>query len=291
MSIRDLKFSFTPVPTTFMYLMDSDCYKAMALLIHFESYWKSNNKLNNGYFTKTIGEIKDALFMGNEKDARLTIEALYRSKLINVYATDGKRSPLLIRLNWYKINEVAKMSIKEIQEFETPIVKLRRDETLTYCQHKVEDKNEIDNNLNTECTPTIYNTENKERIEKEIEEKEDNFSSRFANDDESELKVSKPFNDNPDTENSEQVPLDTNAKKQMIEAVRHNLYSIAFREISNSETITQEDEIYQDTINIIMRYNACERQKAISKYNYLIQGYRDGITKELEKESMQAVSC
>lgn len=279
MNRKDLNYSFTPVPTTFMYLMDSDCYKAMALLMHYESYWKSNGKLVNGFFTKSIGEIKDCLLMANEKDARLTIEALFRSKLIDVYATDGRRSPLRIKLNWDKIMELANKSIKEIQEFETPIVKLKRNENLTYCQQKVEDMNGIDDNLSTKCTPTIDNLDNIDIIEKEKDEKESlssslsSFSSSFS----SEEQVKESFNPDDNQEDSIQETEDEE-NEEWFDEVQEYIRTNALREL-RGETITKEDDNFQKSILMLMEYDNFKRRDAIDLYNDLLHRYKDSFRK------------
>ena len=281
MNRKDLNYSFTPVPTTFMYLMDSDCYKAMALLMHYESYWKSNGKLVNGFFTKSIGEIKDCLLMANEKDARLTIEALFRSKLIDVYATDGRRSPLRIRLNWDKIMELANKSIKEIQEFETPIVKLKRNENLTYCQQKVEDMNGIDDNLSTNCTPTLYRLENTEIIEKEKDKKESLSSSSslssFSSSLSSEEQVQESFNPDDNQEDSTQETEDEE-DEEWFDEVTEYIRTNAFREL-RGETITKEDENFQKSIRMLMEYDNFSRKEAIEVYNEILHRFKDSFRK------------
>ena len=279
MNIRDLTFPFTPVPITFPYLMDSDCLKAMTLLIQEESYWDSKGKLSNGYFYKSVKEIKDALFMKNEKDARLTIEALYRSNLIHVIATDGKRSTLRIKLNWNRIEELAGLSLREIQTFESPIVKLRRDETLTYCQHIVEDVNEKDDNLSTKCTPTINNLDNIDIIEKEKEKKESlssslsSFSSSFS----SEEQEQESFNPDDSQEYSTQETEDEEDEKwfdEVTEYIRTN----AFREL-RGETITKEDENFQKSIRMLMEYDNFSRKEAIEVYNEILHRFKDTFRK------------
>lgn len=289
MNYKDLNYSFTPVPTTFLYLMDSDCYKAMSLLMQEESYWKTKERLSHGYFYKSMEEIKNVLSMKNEKDARLTIEALYRRQLIDVLATDGKRQPLKIKLNWSKINEYATMSITDILKFETPIAKLKRDETLTYCQHLVEVTDENEAHLDTICTPTINNIENKENIDKEKIEKESSYSLSSSNNTKV-VQVLKPYKSEANTETQEQATTDTNDKQDVIGAIRHNLLTIVYEEMSNGETICEEDALFQETLRLIMFYYGCEKRQALVHFNRLIPGYRKGVSEHIGKENSQ-VSC
>ena len=131
-----------------MWALDSDCWKAICILIDKENYWKSRSKVFNGYFTLSVEELAEHLRLKNKKDARLTLEALYRAGLIDVKAESGKRMGAKIKINWEVING------EDIDWVE----KLPRDAKITYC----EDTKRLAESTN--CTPTL---------EKEIEIEKD----------------------------------------------------------------------------------------------------------------------
>jgi hypothetical protein len=74
-------------------------------MIYKESYWKSQNRTFNDYFTLSVDEFATYLHIKNKKDARLTLEALYRAGLIDIKAQDGIRLAAKVKLNWDKIKD------------------------------------------------------------------------------------------------------------------------------------------------------------------------------------------
>lgn len=292
MSIMTAKdtYSFTSIPTTLIYLMDNYCLKAMALFIQEESYWKSKGRLENGFFYKPINEISEVLFLQKKQDARRTIEALYRRSLIDVRANNGKKSTMKIRLNWDKIREYANMSIRDIQLFESPIVKLSRAETLTYCQSDdTVFEDELEYKLEPNCPPTIDNKDNKNNIDKKKEEKEETSSSissalsssysvsssiSTSSLDCDMIQEHQSFKPDDNTSSSSQES-ETDEDKQLDEIIR-NITINAQREV-NGDKITKDDENFQATITMIMEYSEVDRKEAIEKYNELLHEYKDDI--------------
>ena len=155
---------FIKVPTNLIYMLDCNCLKLMAILIQKESYWENKGKLEDGWFVKTISEIKKELECANTKDVRCVIQALVDSGLVSVTAYERKKMSARFRINWDKVNELNEISLYDMNEFDfEPIRKLSRKSKTTY-------------NKNTKCTPespqsstictsTIANKDNIEKID------------------------------------------------------------------------------------------------------------------------------
>lgn len=156
-------YSYVQVPTNLLYLLDSYCYHTIALLIQEESYWKSKGKLSNGYFIKPIEEISNILGFANDKDTRLTLEALYRAGFIRIQTEIGKRKPAKFSICWDKIEMLAEKTITDILKFEEKISKLGRKELITYCS--TEPDTNCHTKCSTNCTPTIDNIDKTDNIE------------------------------------------------------------------------------------------------------------------------------
>lgn len=150
---KKIDYQFVPGPINLMWALDNDCWKAICILIDKENYWKSRSKVFNGYFTMSIEELAEHLRLKNKKDARLTLEAMYRAGIIDVKAENGKRLGAKIKINWDKITS------EEIDWVE----KLPRDAKITYC----EDTDCAETSTN--CTPTLEIEKNRTDIEKNIE--------------------------------------------------------------------------------------------------------------------------
>lgn len=152
---KKIDYQFVPGPINLMWALDNDCWKAICILIDKENYWKSRSKVFNGYFTMSIEELAEHLRLKNKKDARLTLEAMYRAGIIDVNAENGKRLGAKIKINWDIITN------EEIDWVE----KLPRDAKITYC----EDANCAETSTN--CTPTLEIEQNRTDtdIEKDIE--------------------------------------------------------------------------------------------------------------------------
>ena len=179
-----INYSFTAIPTNLIYLLDNDCYKLMSILIQKETYWKNNNRLNNGYFIKSISELNEELGMKNKKDVRLTIEALYRANLVDIIATPKVYHTAQFRINWNELEKIATTNLFDLIEFNQKIERLDRDETITYLSNKGTEVGtecttiinntamgtEVGTEVGTECTTTIdniNNIDNKNNINKE----------------------------------------------------------------------------------------------------------------------------
>lgn len=60
--------NFVPIPTNLIYMLYCDCLKVLAILIQKESYWDNKGKLKDGWFVKSISELKAELGCANTKD-------------------------------------------------------------------------------------------------------------------------------------------------------------------------------------------------------------------------------
>lgn len=150
---KKIDYQFVPGPINLLWALDNDCWKAICILIDKENYWKSRSKVFNGYFTLSVEELAEHLRLKNKKDARLTLEAMYRAGIIDVKAESGKRLGAKIKINWDKITS------EEIDWVE----KLPRDAKITYC----EDTDCAETSTN--CTPTLEIEKNRTDIEKDID--------------------------------------------------------------------------------------------------------------------------
>ena len=157
---KRIDYQFVPVPTELLFALDPYCLKAIAVMIDKESYWKSRSKVCNGYFTLSVEELAECLCLENRKDARLTLEALYRAGLIDVKAEAGKRLGAKVKLNWDEMKK---------ERFEA-IEKLPRSESITYCTESggttggTADGTTYGTTDDTNCTATL---EQEIEIEKE----------------------------------------------------------------------------------------------------------------------------
>jgi hypothetical protein len=174
-----IPYQFTANPLNLMFILDSDCLKILNLLIQEESYWKSKGKLVDNYFFKSINDLKDDMFMSNDQDVRLTLEALYINELIDIIPQGEQHKASQFKLNLEKINEIDKLSITEVKKFFPRICKLRRGTKCTYVDRV--DVGSIEqgvHKLSTNCTltstPKLDNIDksnkidNKDKIENNI---------------------------------------------------------------------------------------------------------------------------
>ena len=121
---KKIDYQFVPVPTELAFALDPYCLKAITVMMDKENYWKSRSKLFQGYFTLSVEELAEYLCLENRKDARLTLEALYRAGLIDVKTETGKRFGAKVKLNWDEMKK---------DRLPNSIEKLPRTESLTYC--------------------------------------------------------------------------------------------------------------------------------------------------------------
>ena len=170
-AVSTINYQFTAIPTNFIYLMDNDCFKLFSILLQKETYWNNKGMLKDGYFIKSISELAEELNLKNRKDVHTIIEALHRKNIISIQVQPRKYNTARFKLNWNIINEYLNKSIYDLMEFEERIVKLNRNETITYTDNVT--SNVTDNvtnyvtNNDTKCNTTIYNInkiDNKENI-------------------------------------------------------------------------------------------------------------------------------
>ena len=160
---KEINYAFIALPINLIGLMDGYCLKLMCILIQKESYWRAHNKLNDGWFIKSITELTDELGLSNKKDTRLVIESLYRASLIEVTTIPQQRHTAMFKLNWKRIEDIASLSMREVEEFEEKIIKLPRTENITYVTTSdTETGTTLGTRLGTNCTTTKDNKENKD---------------------------------------------------------------------------------------------------------------------------------
>lgn len=170
-STAKITYQFTAVPTNLIYLLDSDCFKLLTLLIQEHSYWNSKNRLEDDYFFKSIEEIQNTLFMKNDQDVRLTIESLYVNGFIDVVMLGKKHQSNKFKINWNKIQEYDNISITDIIKFHSPITKMKRGTKCTYtnntdCTTKCTTNwtTNCSPNCSPNCTPTLDNIDKLDNI-------------------------------------------------------------------------------------------------------------------------------
>lgn len=156
--MNKIEKNYLQVPVNFIYILDRHCFHLMAVMLQKYSYWKNTGKLSeDDTFFMSLTELDDVLGNANQKDTRLTIEALYRFGLLRVESHNGKRNTTKFGINWKMIEDINTMSIQELKDSDLYIQKLPRTERITYCS-----TNCIQNvyKLYTNCTPTINNIDN-----------------------------------------------------------------------------------------------------------------------------------
>lgn len=160
--MRKIEKNYLQVPVNFIYMLDRHCFHLMSVLLQKYSYWKNTGKLSeDDTFFMSLNELDDVLGNANQKDTRLTIEALYRAGLLRVENYNGKRITTKFGINWKMIEDINNMSIQELKDSNLYIQKLPRTERITYCS-----TNCVQNvyKLYTNCTPTINNINNIDNI-------------------------------------------------------------------------------------------------------------------------------
>ena len=161
-------YQFTASPLNLMYVLDSDCLKMLNLLIQEQSYWNSKGKLVDNYFFKSVNDLKEDMFMSNDQDVRLTLEALYINELIDIIPQGEHHKASQFKLNLEKINEIDKMSITEVKKFLPRICKLRRGTKCSYIDRKdvssiEQDVPKLSTNCTSISTPKLDNINNKDK--------------------------------------------------------------------------------------------------------------------------------
>lgn len=164
-----IPYQFTANPLNLMFVLDSDCLKMLNLLIQEESYWKSKGKLVDGYFFKSVDDLKKHMLMSNDQDVRLTLDALYINKLIDIIPQGQQHKASKIKINLERINEVDKMTITDVEKFLPKVLKLKRGSKCSYLDKK--GANSITPEatiLSTNCTSdcTQHSTPKLDKIDK-----------------------------------------------------------------------------------------------------------------------------
>ena len=165
-------YSFTAIPSNFIYLFDNYTFKLLSILIQKESYWKNKGNLNDGFFALRNEDIIFAL-QTNRNEVTLTIESLYISGIIDVDScgwVSGQRKCNRYKINWDKINELAQISFQDIFDNNLKIEKCKRGTKCTYMHTVKSDNKETQpitkaiTKASTNCDATINNIDNKENI-------------------------------------------------------------------------------------------------------------------------------
>ena len=170
-----IPYQFTANPLNLMFILDSDCLKMLNLLIQEESYWKSKGKLVDGYFFKSIDDLKKHMLMSNDQDVRLTLDALYINKLIDIIPQGQQHKASKIKINQERINEIDKMTITDVEKFLPKVLKLKRGSKCSYLDKKgansiTPEATILSTNCTSDCTqhstPKLYNIDKSNNIDK-----------------------------------------------------------------------------------------------------------------------------
>ena len=152
--MNKIEKNYLQVPVNFLFMMDRHCFQLMAVLLQKYFYSKNTGKLSkDDTFLMSLTELDDVLNNANQKDTRLTIEALYRAGLIRVENYNGKRNITKFGINWKMVEDINNMIIQDLKDGDLYIQKLPRTECITYCIQNVD-------KLYTNCTPNINNIDN-----------------------------------------------------------------------------------------------------------------------------------
>lgn len=256
-----INYQFTAIPTNFIYLMDNDCFKLFAILLQKETYWNNKGMLKNGYFIKSISELAEELNLKNRKDVHTIIEALHRKNIISIQVQPRKYNTAKFKLNWNKINEYLDMSIYDLMEFEERIVKLNRNETITYTDNVTSNVTDNVTNNDTKCNTTINNINNLDKIDKlnniynnknnilnKIEEKENNIINDITKEKEINLE------NNIKLHNSKFELKEVNQTREL----KEKFYSLLETSIEKLNNISTKDEFKEKSslLNIWIKNNS-----------------------------------
>lgn len=178
---NSIPFKYVPTPTNLMFFVDSDCLKMLILLMQEESYWKSKGKLVDGYFFKSIDDLKKHMLMSNDQDVRLTLDALYINKLIDIIPQGQQHKASKIKINQERINEVDKMTITDVEKFLPKVLRLKRGSKCSYLDKKgvnsiTPEATILSTNCTSDCTsdctqhstPKLYNIDKSNKIDNNI---------------------------------------------------------------------------------------------------------------------------
>ncbi len=257
-STAKITYQFTAVPTNLIYLLDSDCFKLLTLLIQEHSYWNSKNRLEDDYFFKSIEEIQNTLFMKNDQDVRLTIESLYVNGFIDVVMLGKKHQSNKFKINWNKIQEYDNISITDIIKFHSPITKMKRGTKCTYtnntdCTTKCTTNwtTNCSPNCSPNCTPTLDNIDKLDNINN----KENNIYNNILLENEKNLEVA-PSTEENKTVGVNTVSLNKEFYTKIVEEIKNGCSNVRLNELLSryyhklSDTDRKEIKEYYTNYNL-----------------------------------------
>lgn len=179
----DRNIPFVMASEQLLYVLDSDLWKMLSILIQQESYWTHTKKIEkDGSFYKPMNEFAEIFRKKNLQDVRLMLQTLQSKKLIDIIPSKRKKQANYYRICWDKIAEYNNIPKKEL--LKSPMIESAKrtskkkvedstksyqsdediDSTELYYQ-SVEDSTESyqqDGDLIVQnCTPTIDNIINK----------------------------------------------------------------------------------------------------------------------------------
>lgn len=271
-----ISYQFTASPLNLMYVLDSHCFKMLNLLIQEESYWKSKGKLVDGYFFKSLNDLKEDMFRANEQDVRLTLEALYVNGLIDIIPQGDQMKASKFKINLEKIIEIDQISILDVKKFFPRIIKLKRGSKCTYVERKdfVSEQGVLMTSTNctpdcitdcntdstSDCTPKLYNVD---KVNNQNKKNENNIiDNNIINNDKVQVEVEK------DSINSKLV------SKEMIDKPNGSqvIDASATRATAQSEVLTKGEVTNEDKLAIklktdLNRLEAQEFYKSLDSYS------------------------
>ena len=266
-STAKISYQFTAAPTNLIYLLDSDCFKLLTLLIQEHSYWNSKNRLEDDYFFKPIEEIQNILFMKNDQDVRLTIESLYVNGFIDVVMLGKKHQSNKFKINWNKIQEYDNISITDIIKFHSPITKMKRGTKCTYtnntdCTTKCTTNwtTNWTTNCSPNCTPTLDNIDKLDNINN----KENNIYNNTIIENEKNLEVAPSAEADVSTSTSteENKTVDVNA-----EPLNKEFYTKIVEEIKNGCSNVRLNELLSRYFRKLSDFDRKELKEYYTLYN------------------------
>ena len=131
---QKISYQFTANPLNLMFILDSDCHKMLNLLLQEHCYWSTKEQLVDGYFFKSINDLKEDMFISNDQDVRLILDALYRNGLIDIINQGEQMKASKFKINLDKITEIDNMSILDVKKFLPRICKLKRGTKCSYME-------------------------------------------------------------------------------------------------------------------------------------------------------------
>ena len=200
----DRNVPFTRNPTKLMYVLDSDLWKMLSILIQQEDYWDNAKKLNaDGSFYKPMSEFAQIFRKKNLQDVRLMLQTLQSEGFIEVLYSKGGKQANYYRICWNKIEAYNDIPIpqlinnpmlkttkrttkKSIEDSTALYQQMENDSTILYQQDRdliVRDcTTTIDNIQNINNNTTIDNTTStKSLLHDAYKDRLDSLLSDYAN--------------------------------------------------------------------------------------------------------------